>query len=56
MEVNPISNCLQYSKEIKLREEVECPSVIKSYNTNKGGLNKSNMLVHLYRIPHMKLK
>ncbi len=32
-----------------------CPAVIKSYNANMGGIDKSDMLVHLYRTP-MKSK
>lgn len=52
---NPISKCLRYSKDTKQKEEVECPNVIKSYNANMGGIDKSDMLVHLYRTP-MKSK
>ena len=29
--------CLRYSKETKKKEKVNCPSVIKSYNSNMGG-------------------
>ena len=51
----PVSKCLRYSKETKKKEEVSCPNVIKSYNANMGGIDKSDMLVHLYRTP-MKSK
>ncbi len=37
------------------KELVSCPTVIKSYNANMGGIDKSDMLVHLYRTP-MKSK
>ncbi|KAK9976482.1 hypothetical protein ABG768_021687 [Culter alburnus] len=37
------------------KEQVSCPAVIKSYNANMGGIDNSDMLVHLYRIP-MKSK
>ncbi|KAK3885606.1 hypothetical protein Pcinc_010197 [Petrolisthes cinctipes] len=53
--VNPATKCLRYSKETKRKEEVDCPSVIKSYNANMGGIDKSDMLVHLYKTP-MKSK
>lgn len=53
--VEPVSTCLRYSKETKKKEEVLCPKVIKSYNANMGGIDKSDMLVHLYRTP-MKSK
>ena len=42
-------------RETKKKEEVNCPSVIKSYNANMGGIDKSDMLVHLYKTP-MKSK
>lgn len=38
-----------------MKEQVSCPAVIKSYNANMGGIDKSDMLVHLYHIP-MKSK
>ena len=53
--VQPVSKCLRYNKDTKKKEEVICPSVIKSYNANMGGIDKSDMLVHLYRTP-MKSK
>ena len=51
----PVTSCLRYSKKTKKKEEVLCPKVIKSYNANMGGIDKSDMLVHLYRTP-MKSK
>ena len=53
--VEPVSTCLRYSKDTKKKEEVICPKVIKSYNAHMGGIDKSDMLVHLYRTP-MKSK
>ena len=59
--VEPVSSCSCYSKETKKREDVICPNVIKSYNANMGGIDKSDMLVHLYKTPlkskrwHMRL-
>lgn len=49
--VQPITKCLRYSKETKKKEEVNCPSVIKNYNAHMGGIDKSDMLVQLYRTP-----
>ncbi|XP_038149898.1 piggyBac transposable element-derived protein 2-like isoform X2 [Cyprinodon tularosa] len=46
---------LRFSSESKKKEPVSCPAVIKSYNSNMGGIDKSDMLVHLYRTP-MKSK
>ena len=53
--IEPVSSCSRYSKETKKKEAVACPKVIKSYNANMGGIDKSDMLVHLYRTP-MKSK
>lgn len=55
MGVEPVSSVFRYSSETKRKEEVTCPAVIKSYNANMGGIDKNNMLVHLYRTP-MKSK
>ena len=49
--IEPVSTCSCYSKETKKKEDVPCPQVIKSYNANMGGIDKSDMLVHLYRTP-----
>ena len=53
--VEPVDKCLRYSKVTKKKEEVQCPNVIKYYNANMGGIDKSDMLVQLYRTP-MKSK
>lgn len=49
--VEPISSVYRYCSDTKKKEEVSCPAVIKSYNANMGGIDKSDMLVHLYRTP-----
>ncbi|KAK7135409.1 hypothetical protein R3I94_014163 [Phoxinus phoxinus] len=51
MGAEPISSVYRYCSETKRKEQVSCPAVIKSYNTNMGGIDKSDMLVHLYRTP-----
>ena len=53
--VNPVSSFSRYCTEIKKLEEVQCPAVVKSYNANIGGIDKSDMLVHLHHTP-MKSK
>ncbi|KAK3889337.1 hypothetical protein Pcinc_006654 [Petrolisthes cinctipes] len=55
MGVEPVSSVYRYSSEGKRKDEVRCPAVIKSYNTNMGGIDNNDMLVHLYRTP-MKSK
>ncbi|XP_070817945.1 piggyBac transposable element-derived protein 3-like [Chaetodon trifascialis] len=55
MGVEPTSSVHRYCSETKQKEEVSCPAVIKSYNSNMGGIDKSDMLVHLYHSP-MKSK
>lgn len=32
-----------------MKEPVNCPAVIRSYDANIGGTDKSDMLVHIYR-------
>uniref|UniRef100_A0A673LD19 PiggyBac transposable element-derived protein domain-containing protein n=1 Tax=Sinocyclocheilus rhinocerous TaxID=307959 RepID=A0A673LD19_9TELE len=55
MGVEPISSVYRYCSDTKRKEPISCPAVIKSYNANMGGIDKSDMLVHLYRTP-MKSK
>ncbi|KAJ8002308.1 hypothetical protein DPEC_G00178530 [Dallia pectoralis] len=47
--VEPWSSIYRYCSDTKRKEQVSCPYLIKSYNANMGGIDKSNMLVHLYR-------
>ncbi|KAJ8335353.1 hypothetical protein SKAU_G00386950 [Synaphobranchus kaupii] len=55
MGVEPMSSVSRYCSETKSREPVSCPAVIQTYNANMGGIDKSDMLVHLFRTP-MKSK
>ncbi|KAI3366108.1 hypothetical protein L3Q82_009927 [Scortum barcoo] len=55
MGVQPMSSVSRYCSDTKRKEDVTCPALIKSYNANIGGIDKSDMLVHLYRTP-MKSK
>ena len=49
--VEPITSILRYDKIAKCKKEVVCPQVVKSYNANISGVDKSDMLCHLYRTP-----
>ena len=53
--VEPASSVSRYCSDTKRKDEVCCPAVIKRYNANMGGIDKSDMLVHLYHTP-MKSK
>ncbi|XP_030018215.1 piggyBac transposable element-derived protein 3-like isoform X4 [Sphaeramia orbicularis] len=55
MGVQPLSSVCFYCSDTKRKEEVSCPAVIKSYSVNMSGIEKSDMLVHLFRTP-MKSK
>ncbi|KAI2665902.1 PiggyBac transposable element-derived protein 1 [Labeo rohita] len=55
MGVEPIFSVYRNCSDDKRKEEISCPAVIKSYNANIGGIDKRDMLVHLYHTP-MKSK
>ena len=46
-----MSSVNRYDKISKSRKEITCPLVIKSYNVSMGGVDKSDMLGHLYCTP-----
>lgn len=39
----------RYDRKGKKHIEVPCPSLIKEYNSNMGGVDKCDMLMSLYR-------
>ena len=41
----------RHYKETMKREDIPCPSVIKNYNSKMGLVDKSDMLVQLYKTP-----
>lgn len=45
--VEPVCEVERYDKEAN----VQCPNVINKYNSRMGGIDKSDMLVHLYKTP-----
>lgn len=49
--VEPVSTVKRYNKQDKQKKEVRCPQVIKQYNSSIGGIDKSDMLIHLYKTP-----
>lgn len=51
MGVGLMFSLYRYCSDTKRKEQVSCPSVIKSYNANMGGTDRSNMMVNLYRTP-----
>lgn len=51
MGVEPRSSVYRYCSDTKRKEQMSCPFLIKSYDANMGGTDKSDMLVHLYSTP-----
>jgi len=49
--VHPIGTVQRYDKIAKCKKDIPCPNVVKAYNSNMGGVDKSDMLGHLYCTP-----
>ena len=49
--IHPISSIQRYDKSSRAKKGVQCPHVIQKYNANMGGIDKSDMLTHLYKSP-----
>ena len=49
--VEPMSAVSRYDKQLNSKKDVSCQNVIKCYNSNMGVVDKSDMLVHLYKTP-----
>ena len=49
--VLPLSNVKRWDKDSKKKVDIPCPAVIKEYNGKMGGIDKSDMLTHLYKSP-----
>ena len=49
--VEPIGEVERYDRGVKKRVPVPCPYVIEKYNSRMGGIDKSDMLTHLYKTP-----
>ncbi|XP_010796031.1 piggyBac transposable element-derived protein 3-like [Notothenia coriiceps] len=49
--VEPVSTVKRWSQEAKAKIPIPCPSLIPAYNEHMGGIDLSDMLVHLYKTP-----
>lgn len=49
--VEPLSSVKRYTKEAQQKVDVPCPSIVLAYNQAMGGIDLSDMLVHLYKTP-----
>lgn len=49
--IMPLSTVKRWSKESKAKVMIPCPSLIPAYNEHMGGIDLSDMLVHLYKTP-----
>ncbi|XP_028324766.1 piggyBac transposable element-derived protein 3-like [Gouania willdenowi] len=49
--IAPVSSVKRWSKEANTKIAVPCPSLIPAYNQHMGGIDLSDMLVHLYKTP-----
>ena len=49
--VEPLAKVKRYNRTTKKKVEVPCPNVIRQYNGKMGGIDKSDMLTHLYKTP-----
>ena len=49
--VKPLGTVDRYDREKKKKVPIPCPRVINEYNDKMGGIDKSDMLTHLYKTP-----
>lgn len=49
--IMPLTSVQRWSKDEKAKIAVPCPSLIAGYNQHMGGIDLSDMLVHLYKTP-----
>ncbi|XP_068208588.1 piggyBac transposable element-derived protein 3-like [Palaemon carinicauda] len=49
--VNPMGTVERYDRAQKKKVPIPCPSAIQMYNNRMGGIDKSDMLTHLYKTP-----
>ncbi|XP_032436485.1 piggyBac transposable element-derived protein 2-like [Xiphophorus hellerii] len=49
--IMPFATVKRWSKESRAKITIPCPSLISAYNEHMGGIDLSDMLVHLYKTP-----
>lgn len=49
--IRPTGTAQRYDKDAKAKVPIPCPRIIQLYNEHMGGVDLSDMLVELYRIP-----
>ncbi|KAM4549860.1 piggyBac transposable element-derived protein 3-like isoform 1-T1 [Fundulus diaphanus] len=49
--IMPLSTVNRWNKESRRKIAISCPSLIRAYNEHIGGIDLSDMLVHLYKTP-----
>ena len=49
--IRPTGTAQRYGKDAKAKVPIPCPRIIQLYNEHVGGVDLSDMLVELYRIP-----
>ena len=49
--VLPLCSAKRWDKELRKKVDLPCPAVIREYNGKMGGIDKSDMLTHLYKSP-----
>ena len=49
--IEPMGAVRRYDRKEKKKIDVKCPDEIKKYNGRMGGIDKSDMLTHLYKTP-----
>ncbi|KAK3512880.1 hypothetical protein QTP70_028944, partial [Hemibagrus guttatus] len=49
--IMPLSSVKRWSNEDKTKIAVTCPSLIPVYNQHMGGIDLSDMLIHMYKTP-----
>ena len=49
--IEPVTSVKRFDRTVKKKVPVPCPKVISEYNGKMGGIDKSDMLTHLYKTP-----
>lgn len=49
--ITPLFSVKRWTKQANAKIAILCPSLIPAYNQHMGGINLSDMLVHMYKTP-----